>query len=315
MHTHFNLRLLPGTLMVRNIILVTMLIIAPLELKADLNIFVCEPDWAALAKEIGGDKVKTSSATNALQDPHYIQARPSLISKVRVADLIVCSGAQLEIAWLPMLLRKANNPDVMPGSLGFLEASRYVKRLDVAMSSDRSQGDVHAMGNPHIQTNPHNITLVAVAVAERMIELDSGNAEIYRQGLQNFNQRWTDAITRWEQRASVLRGKRLIVHHKSWVYLQDWLGLEEVATLEPLPGLPPTAGHLGSLLKHFAEKNAADFIIRAPFQSDKASKWLSERTGIPALMLPLSVGGSDQATTLFRLFDDILDRLLLDKNQ
>lgn len=294
----------------RNIIFATMLLLTPLVSMADLSIFACEPEWAALAQEIGGDLVKTDSATNALQDPHYIQARPSLISKVRRADLIVCSGAQLEIGWLPMLLRKGNNPEVLPGSPGFLEASRYVKRLDVAASSDRSQGDVHPQGNPHIQTNPHNIKLVAEAMTGRMIELDAGNADIYRQRLADFGQRWTVALTAWEERASVLRGKRVIVHHKSWVYLEDWLGLKELATLEPVAGIPPTAKHLAKLLARFPDSDSADFIIRAPFQSEKPSDWLSERTGIPAVLLPLTVGGSDQAADLFKFFDDILDRLL-----
>jgi len=294
----------------KNIIIATMLLFVSLVSRADLNILACEPEWAALAQEIGGKLVKTNSATNALQDPHYIQARPSLISKVRRADLIVCSGAQLEIGWLPMLLRKGNNPDVMPGSPGFLEASRYVKRLDVAVSSDRSQGDVHPQGNPHIQTNPHNIKLVAEAMTDRMVQLDAENADTYRQRLQDFSQRWTAALEGWEKRASTLRGKRVIAHHKSWIYLEDWLGLEEVATLEPVSGIPPTAGHLSSLLDRFGSNDGADFIIRAPFQSEKASIWLSERTGIPAIMLPLTVGGSDQSSDLFKLFDDILDRLL-----
>jgi len=294
----------------KNIIFVTLLLCAPLVSKADLNILACEPEWAALAQELGGDMVKTSSATNALQDPHYIQARPSLISKVRRADLIVCSGAQLEIGWLPMLLRKGNNPDVLPGGPGFLEASRYVKRLDVTLNSDRSQGDVHPQGNPHIQTNPHNIKLVAAAMTERMAQLDANNADSYHQRLLDFTKRWATAIDGWEKRASTLLGKRVIAHHKSWIYLEDWLGLEEVATLEPVSGIPPTASHLASLLNRFGSNNDADFIIRAPFQSEKASLWLSERTGIPAVMLPLSVGGSDQSNDLFKLFDDILDRLL-----
>ncbi len=293
----------------KNIIFITMLIFAPLVSKADLNIFACEPEWAAIAQEIGGDKVKANSATNALQDPHYIQARPSLIAKIRAADLIVCSGAQLEIGWLPMLLRKGNNPGVMPGNPGFLEASRYVKRLDVASNADRSQGDVHPLGNPHIQTNPHNILLVAEALAIRMAELDPDDANIYESGFENFNQRWREAISGWEKRASPLRGKRVITHHKSWVYLENWLGLEEVANLEPVSGIPPTAGHLSSLLKRFDE-GGADIIIHAPFQSEKASKWLSERTGIPEIMLPLTVGGSDGAKDLFSWIDDILDRLL-----
>ncbi len=297
----------------KNILIGIILLLSPLVSLANLNIFVCEPEWAALAKEIGGKKVKTSSATNALQDPHYIQARPSLISRVGRADLIVCSGAQLEIGWLPMLLRKGNNPAVMPGSPGFLEASRYVKRLDVATSSDRSQGDVHPQGNPHIQTNPHNILLVAQALAERMKQLDADSADTYQQGLEDFSQRWSASISAWEKRAAPLRGKRIIAHHKSWIYLEDWLGLEEVATLEAVSGIPPTAGHLASLLDRFGDSSKADLIIRAPFQSEKASKWLSEHTGIPAIMLPLSVGGSDNASGLFKFFDDIIERLLIDK--
>ncbi len=293
----------------KNIIALILLLLAPLTAHADLNIFACEPEWAALATELGGGKVEVSSATNALQDPHYLQARPSLIAKVGRADLIVCSGAQLEIGWLPMLLRKGNNPDVMPGSPGFLDASEYVKRLDVSADYDRSRGDVHPQGNPHIQTNPHNILLVAAAMTERMVELDHANQGLYQQNLADFSQRWTSAIANWEKRATVLRGKTVITHHKSWVYLEAWLGLIQVATLEPVSGIPPTASHLGSLLDRFGDKGA-DYIIRAPFQSEKPSEWLSQRTGIPAVLLPLTVGGSDEATNLFTWFDDIINRLL-----
>lgn len=294
----------------KKILIVIILFSIPLLAEADLNIFACEPEWAALADELGGDNVKTSSATNALQDPHYVQARPSLISKVRKADLIICSGAQLEIGWLPMLLRKGNNSSVQPGSNGYMEASSYVKRLEVLSNVDRSQGDVHPQGNPHVQTNPHNIRLVAEAMAERMALLDTENANIYQQRLLDFKQRWNTAIARWEEHGAALRGKRVIAHHKSWRYLEDWLGLEEVATLEPISGIPPTANHLASLLDRFGNGNDADFIIRAPFQSEKPSAWLSERTGIPAVLLPLTVGGTDEATDLFKMFDDIIERLL-----
>jgi len=294
----------------KNTLLIAMLLFTPLLAKADLNIFACEPEWAALADELGGDKVSTNSATHAMQDPHYIQARPSLISKVRRADLVVCSGAQLEIGWLPMLLRKGNNPAVLPGNPGFLEASSYVDRLEVITIVDRSQGDVHPLGNPHIHTNPHNIELVAEVMAERMAQLDPGNSDNYRQRLADFRQRWATAIAGWEKRASPLREKRMISHHKSWVYLEAWLGLVEVATLEPVPGIPPTATHLSSLLNRFPDTRSADFIVRASFQGEKASNWLSERTEIPAVMLPATIDGSDRATDLFKYFDDILERLL-----
>jgi zinc/manganese transport system substrate-binding protein len=278
---------------------------------AALRIFACEPEWSALAEAVGGDLVKASSATNALQDPHYVEARPSLISKVRKADLVICSGAQLEIGWLPMLLSKANNPDVLPGNDGFLEASSFVRRLDVPDSIDRAQGDMHPQGNPHVQMNPHNISLIAKAIGERLALLDPSSKEAYRERLGNFLNRWDEAIVRWEARAQPLIGGRVVCHHKSWIYLEDWLKLEEVATLEPVPGIPPTASHLSDLLAELGtDGSGANAIIRAPFQGAKASEWLQDRTGIPALVLPLTVGGTDGAVDLFSLFDDILDRLL-----
>jgi zinc/manganese transport system substrate-binding protein len=283
----------------------------PLAANADLRVFACEPEWSALAEEIGGNLVKAASATNALQDPHYVEARPSLISKVRKADLVVCSGAQLEIGWLPMLLSKANNPQVLPGRNGFLEASSFVPRLGVPDSVDRAQGDMHPQGNPHIQMNPHNIALVARAMGKRMALIDPGNAATYVSGTEDFLARWEQAINGWEERAQPLAGARVVCHHMSWIYLEDWLGLEEVATLEPVPGIPPTASHLSSLLSELGtDGSGASVIIRAPFQSDKASEWLESHTGIPAVMLPLTVGGSDRADDLFGLFDDVLDRLL-----
>lgn len=293
----------------KRILLITLCLCLPLAARADLHVLACEPDWAALAVEIGGSHVDAASATTALQDPHYIQARPSLIAKVRRADLLVCSGAQLEIGWLPVLLTKANNARVQPGSPGFLEASAFVHLLEVPSSVDRSQGDVHPQGNPHVQMNPHNIERVAAALGARMAQLDAADADTYRAGLARFQSRWREAMERWERRAAPLKGKRIIAHHKSWVYLDDWLGLEEVADLEPLPGIPPTAGHLSALLARFAH-GGADYIVRAPFQDPKASEWLSQRTGIPAIVLPLSVGGTDGSRDLFALFDDIIDRLL-----
>jgi zinc/manganese transport system substrate-binding protein len=279
--------------------------------QAALKVFACEPEWAALAQELGGKWVSAESATQGLQDPHFIEARPSLIARVRKADLVVCTGAQLEIGWLPMLLGKANNPAVLPGKDGFLEASYYVPKLDVPDRVDRAQGDVHAQGNPHIQINPHNIALVARVLGERLETLDPEHAADYQAGLHDFLGRWDAAIKRWETSAAPLRGKRLVAHHKAFVYLEDWLELNELATLEPLPGVPPSSAHLAQLLDMLGEGGSgADFIIRESYQGAKASEWLSQRTGIPAVMLPMTVGGSPQAKDLFSLFDDILQRLL-----
>src|SRR3954470_13925806 len=168
---------------------------------ANLNVFACEPEWAALAQEIGGDKVSVYSATTARQDPHHIEARPSLIARIRSADLVVCSGSELEIGWLPLLLTQSGNSRVQPGSPGYLEASRYVLRLEVPTVVDRSMGDVHPGGNPHIQSDPRNIAKVARVLAERLAQLDAANAATYRSRAEAFDKRWAEAIVRWEKQA------------------------------------------------------------------------------------------------------------------
>lgn len=293
----------------RRLMLTLLFVLAPGLASAELEIFACEPEWAALAEEIGGDLVDAYSATTALQDPHYIQARPSLIAKVRNADLVICSGAQLEIGWLPALLQKANNRKVLPGNDGYMEASSFVVRLDATANLDRAKGDIHPQGNPHIQTDPHNIAAVARALSERLAKIDQVNSGFYAKNLKHFITRWEQALSGWEDLAEPLRGKRAITHHKSWVYLLRWLGIEEVEHLEAIPGLPPTATHLAKLTTEFSS-GGADVIIRSPYQHAKPSEWLSERAGIPAIILPLTVGGTEGATDLFALFDDILERLI-----
>lgn len=277
--------------------------------QAKLNVFACEPEWASLAEIIGGDLVKTTTATSALQDPHYVQARPSLIAKIRKADLLICSGSELEIGWLPLLLRKGNNPNIQQGKIGYLMAGQFVNRLDIPTSLDRAQGDLHSQGNPHIQTNPHNLSLIAKVIASRMAQIDALNSSVYQQNLSSFLQRWELAIKGWEVQATALRGLEIVVHHKSWIYLEDWLGLIEVATLENKPGIPPSGVHLSKLLAQMQAKPAS-IIINSPYQDTKASLWLSNRTGINAITLPFTVGGSDQAADLFKLFDETI-RLLL----
>jgi len=292
-----------------NRLIALLILLVPMVAKAELEVFACEPEWAALAEEIGGNLVEAYPATTPFQDPHYIQARPSLIARVRQADLVFCSGAQLEIGWLPALLQKANNRRVMPGSDGYFEASSFVLRLDATTDVDRAQGDIHPLGNPHIQTDPHNILAVARALATRLAKIDPENSVTYNKNLESFMTKWTAGIARWEALAEPLRGRRIITHHKSWVYLEHWLGLDEVANLEAIPGLPPTATHLSRLLERFGD-GGADVIVRSPYQDDRPSEWLSERTGIPAIVLPLTVGGSDRATDLVAWFDDIIATLL-----
>jgi len=290
-------------------LLVFLILWLPLYAHAALNVFACEPEWAALAKEIGGDNIKVYSATTALQDPHRIEARPSLIAQMRRANLVVCTGAELETGWLPVLLQNANNAAVQPGNPGYFEAARFVPLLEKPARLDRADGDVHAAGNPHLHTDPRNILRVAEALAARLAEVDPVNAAAHRARGQAFATRWQAAIARWEARAAPLKNMPVAVQHKSFSYLLAWLGLREVAILEPKPGVEPSASHLAQVAAAL-QTTPAKLVLRAAYQSPRPADWLANRTGIPALALPYTVGGNDRAQDLFGLFDDTLDQLL-----
>lgn len=276
---------------------------------ATVSVLACEPEWAALTTELGGDKIKVSSATNALQDPHRIEARPSLIARTRNANLLVCTGLELEVGWLPVLIQQSGNGKIVAGQPGNFEAGAYVPRLDVPGKVDRSEGDVHAAGNPHIQQNPHNIALVAVALSKRLAELDPANAAYYQARQKDFAARWNAAMQKWEQQAAPLKGAAVVEHHKNMEYLMNWLGLRQVGTLEPKPGVEPSAAHLSELLAQL-QRQPARMVLRAAYQDGRASQWLSEHAKIPAVVLPFTVGGDDRAKDLFGLFDSTVQRLL-----
>lgn len=276
---------------------------------AALNVLACEPEWAALATEIGGGKIKVSSATTASQDPHRIEARPSLIARTRNANLLVCTGLELEAGWLPILLQQSGNSKVAAGQPGYFEAGSFIQRLDVPTRLDRGDGDVHAEGNPHIQQDPRNIALIADALTKRMSGLDPANAAYYQARYKDFSGRWTSAMKKWEQQAAPLRNIAVIEHHKNMEYLLHWLDMHAVGTLEPKPGVEPSAAHLTSLLAQLHDK-PAKMVLRAAYQDGRASQWMAEHAHIPAVVLPFTVGGSEQAKDLFSLFDDTIQRLL-----
>ncbi len=276
---------------------------------AALKVLACEPEWAALTQELGGSLVEVSSATTALQDPHQIQAKPSLMARTRNADLLVCTGAELEIGWLPVLLQQAGNPKVQVGQPGYFAAADGVPKLDVPSQLDRSQGDVHAGGNPHIQTDPRNIALVAKALGARLQQLDPQHASQYAQRLADFSQRWQQATARWTAQAAPLRGVAVVSQHKAFPYLYAWLGLKEVAVLEPKPGVEPTASHLQSVLLGL-KSTPAKLGLYAAYQDPRPSEWLSKNAGVPAVKMAFTVGGTEGAKDLFGLFDDTVARLL-----
>ena len=284
-----------------------LLLTTPLSASA-LNVFAYEPEWSALVTELAGSDIEITVATTAFQDPHSLQAKPSLIAAMRRTDLVICTGADLEIGWLPLLLRRAGNRNIQAGSPGNFAASDYVRKLEVPKVIDRAQGDVHPQGNPHIHLRPGNIARVADALAERLAEIDPGNGAIYQARLEDFQSRWESSTEQWEERSLALNGLRLASHHRSFSYLADWLDLDIVATLESKPGIPPSGAQLAALLEQLTPNPPAG-VIRTPYENEKPSRWLSDRLDLPEIRLPFSIGGTDEVIDLFTLYDVTLRML------
>ena len=286
-----------------------LMLAAALPAWAALNIFACTPEWGSLAQELGGDKVSVYTATTALQDPHRIEARPSLIARARSADLVVCTGADLEVGWLPLVQSQSGNARIQTGQAGYFEASSHVALLEKPARVDRSMGDVHPGGNPHIHLDPRNIGKIATALSARMAKLDPGEAAVYGARSKAFLDKWSAATARWEKAGAPLKGVPLVVYHKSLTYLIHWLGMREAGNLEPKPGLPPTTAHLSELLAAL-KQNPAKAVVRTAYNDPRAAEWLAERAGIPSVLVPFTVGGTEGAKDLFGLYDDTLARLL-----
>ena len=276
--------------------------------KAEVRVFACEPEWAALAEAVGGSDVAVYSATHGRQDAHHIRARPSLIAKVRRADILFCSGAELESGWLPVLMQRGARHVIQPGQPGHIMAADHVAVLDQPETIDRSLGDIHPTGNPHVHLDPHNVEILASELAGRLEQIDPDNAPAYRSRLASFLADWADVMEEWRKRISSLQGMKVVVHHEAWAYFLEWAGLTRVASLEALPGIPPSASHLQDVLEQ-SRSAGAEAILRAPYEPRDASDWLSARTAIPVVELPFTVGGHPQADSLVSLFDVTLTLL------
>jgi zinc/manganese transport system substrate-binding protein len=293
---------------IRSAMVLSMMAVA-LPAHAALRVLATTPEWGALAAELGGDKLNVYTATTAFQDPHRIDAKPSLIARARSADLVVAAGAQLEIGWLPVLLQESGNSRIQPGTQGYFEAAAQLRLLEVPSSVDRAMGDIHPLGNPHAHLDPHNVAIVAQALGARLASLDTPNAAYYQGRTSAFLARWQEAVRRWETQANALRGTGVVVMHRDQVYLCHWLGLQEIAAIEPKPGIPPSAGYLGQLVTKLAA-TPPRMILLSAYGDPKAAKWLAARVNAPVVVLPYTVGGTPAAGDLFGLFDDTVSRLL-----
>jgi zinc/manganese transport system substrate-binding protein len=290
-------------------VIALLLLGAAIPAQAAIKVLATTADWGALATELGGDHVNVYTATGALQDVHRVDAKPSLVARARTADLLIANGAELEIGWLPVLVRESGNKRIQPGNPGYFEAATQVRLLEKPTQLDRSMGDIHPQGNPHLQLDPRNIAVVAKALTARLAAVDAANAAYYQQRGADFDARWTAAMARWDVKAAPLKGQPVVVMHRDQVYLCHWLGLRELAAIEPKPGVPPSAGHLSQLVSKLSG-TPARMILRNAYNDPKAANWLSERVKAPVVLLPFSVGGTPEAKDLFGLFDDTLNRLL-----
>lgn len=282
-----------------------MLCISNNDALAKINIFACEPEWGSLAKEIVGDKAKIDVATTAKQDVHYIQAKPSLIASIRKADFLFCTGADLEVGWLPLLLSQGASSKIQLGSEGYFMAADYVKKLEIPVRLDRADGDIHPQGNPHIQTDPRNIAIIAPIFMQKISQIDPNNADYYKANYDNFAKKWQESIDKWEKQAQNFKHVPFAVQHNNWIYLTNWLELNIVTKLEEKPGLPITSSHLAEVLTKVKAK-PIKAIIRAPYEDKKPADWLSSKTGAKIIDLPFTVGGNQDAKDLFSLFDSTI---------
>jgi zinc/manganese transport system substrate-binding protein len=275
---------------------------------AELRVVSTLPDFAALAAELGGERVQAESLIRGTQDPHYVDAKPSFIVKVNRADLLIVIGLGLEAGWLPVLLTQARNGAVQPGGRGYLDASQVVTVREVPINPDRSMGDVHGGGNPHYYTSPAELYRVARAIHQRLLELDPDGAAVYQRRWQAFDEKYAARTTAWKRALAPLAGERVVVYHLSWIYLLRWAGLERAGALEPKPGIPPSAGQVTRLLARVRQRGVR-YVLQEIYHPSRLSRVFAAKAGAELKILPSMVGAAPGIDTVWDKFDRIVELL------
>lgn len=263
---------------------------------------------ASIVEQIGKDKVIVSALARGEWDPHTIIPKPSFIAKLRKADLLLISGAQLEIGWLPPLLRQANNPKIQVGTKGIIDLSKHVNLIDVPTSISRAQGDIHPDGNPHFYLDLENILLLSEVIAQKLSELDLQNRSFYENNYLLFKERWNNKINEWNEKLNHIKGSKVIEYHKLYDYLIRSSGVHLVGTIEPLPGIPPSSKHIDELEKILSVTDVK-FILQDVYNPHDAAEYLSKKYKVKLIILPHDVGAVKEAIDIFSLFDEIVKRL------
>lgn len=275
--------------------------------RADLRVVTTTTDLADIARTIGGDHVQVEAICQGPQDPHHVQARPSYMVRLARADLLLAVGLELEVGWLPGLIRGARNPSINPGRPGYLEGASAITPIDVPRGLvDRSQGDVHRLGNPHFWLDPENTMRVVSAIAGRMGELDASNAALYQRNATALRERLRRALTRWHERLAPFRGARVVSYHATFNYFLRQFGLEGSGYIEERPGIPPAPAHLARLIQTMRSQGV-HVILHERYFNRQTSELVAGRTGAHLVVLPTSVGGVNAATSYEALMDHLVN--------
>lgn len=261
-----------------------------------------------IVQRIGKDKVEVVALARGDYNPHVIVPKPSYIAKLRGADLLVINGGQLEIGWLPQIIRQANNGNVQSGAKGFLDLSKYVHLIDVPSSVSREMGDVHPEGNPHFFLDPDNLPIIAKAITDRLSELDPENRSFYEANNNDLSNQWKQKVKTWEEKLKPLKGEKIVEYHRIFDYFLRRFGFTIVATIEPLPGIPPTTKHIADVERMIGSEHVK-YILQDVYNPQDASQYLAKRLNVKVLILPHDVGAVKEADNVFNVFEEIVRRL------
>lgn len=290
------------------LILLLLLMVAPPSFARPMHIVVTYPYIGDIVERIGGGSVRVFVLARGDYNPHVIIPRPSFIAQIRRADLLIISGAQLEIGWLPPLLRQANNPVVQPGERGFLDLSGYVTLIEVPASVSREKGDIHPEGNPHYYLDPYNIPLLATAVMKKLAQLDPQNGREYGSRCEEFLRLWALKLEEWKLAMAPLAGIGVVEYHKNYDYFLRRYDLRLAGTVEPLPGIPPTSKHIEQLEARLANEPTR-LILQDVYNPNDASRHIAGRLGMKLVIVPHDIGSVREVTTIIALFDEIVRRV------
>jgi len=275
-----------------------------------LNIVTATTDMAALTQEVGGDKVNVEAIAKGYQDPHFVEAKPSFLLKLRQADLLVVVGLQLEIGWLPPLITQSGNPKIQVGAPGYLDASQFAEILEIPQGQvTRAMGDVHPLGNPHYWLDPDNGRRIARGLANKLAEMDTADAAYFQQRFQDFDQRLTAAEQKWDAAMKPYRGRKVVTYHRSFPNFAKHFDLDVIGYVEPRPGIPPTPSHTIDLIQQMRRENCKVVLVE-PYFDLKTPQAIGRETGAQVVVYLPSVGGEKGVDDYFKLFDYDIDLLM-----